>query len=56
MQFRLRGLESRARYTVQDLDRQTTSEMTGAELAEDGLLIALQKRRSSAMILYRRIE
>ena len=56
MQFRLRGLESRARYTVQDLDRQKTSEMTGAELAEDGLLVTLQKRRSSAMILYRRIE
>jgi alpha-galactosidase len=56
MQFRLRGLESRARYTVQNLDRQKTTEMTGAELAKDGLLVTLQKRRSSAMILYRRIE
>ena len=56
MQLRLRGLEPRVRYRIQDFDRPESSEMTGAALAEEGLLITLKQRRSAALITYQRIE
>ena len=56
MQLRLRGLEPRARYRIQDVDRPESSEMTGAALAGEGLLITLKQRRSAALITYQRIE
>ena len=56
MQCRLRGLDAQARYAIENLDRAEKVEMTGAELATTGLMITLTKRRSAAIIVYRRVE
>jgi alpha-galactosidase len=50
----LRGLESGARYRIQDADAGTEQEMTGAELAA-GLAIHLPEPQTSALLFYDRI-
>jgi len=56
MQFKLRGLDPKARYAVKNLDLQNSTEITGAELLTDGLLISLPQQRSAAVIVYKRLE
>lgn len=52
--FRLRGLEPDAVYTLTNLDVAGSTEMTGRELLESGLPIALKDRPTAAIILYKK--
>jgi alpha-galactosidase len=61
MQFKLRGLDADAFYSMTDLDADNAarsaaqdSRFTGAELMEEGLLVSLSARPSAALITYRR--
>ena len=54
MRFRLRGLDPKATYEVQNLDAKKTAHYTGKQLQEHGLIIELPKPRSAALIHYRR--
>lgn len=51
--FQLKGLQPQARYTVTDLDRDTTIELRGRELMDTGLAVHLDKRPASAILVYR---
>jgi hypothetical protein len=54
--YRLRALEPVARYIVSDLDTKQTAQMTGRELMEDGLLIAIQEVPGAALVTYKRAD
>jgi alpha-galactosidase len=51
--FKLHGLDARASYEVTDLDQEKPQRMSGQELLEQGLPIALTDRPGSAVISYR---
>ena len=54
MQFPLRGLDREAIYSVRNLDDDRSVEITGEKLTEAGLVISLSKRRSAAIVVYKR--
>jgi len=54
--FTLRGLEPDARYVLANLDVPGTTEMTGRELMEKGLLVAVSERPGSAIVVYRKVK
>jgi alpha-galactosidase len=51
--FQLRGLDPDRRYSIADLDRQTTAEYSGRELIEKGFQIQLGNRPASALLVYK---
>jgi alpha-galactosidase len=53
--YKLRGLEASARYRVTNLDDSATTELTGHELMESGLLVSLTTAPASALIVYQRV-
>ena len=50
----LQGLDKNAVYTLTNLDVPGTSEMTGRELSETGLVIAVKEQPGSALITYKK--
>ncbi len=52
--FRLGGLENDARYTLTNLDVEGTTEMTGRDLIEKGLLVSVTERPAAVIITYKR--
>jgi len=54
--FKLRGLDPDARYLVDNLDVPGTTEMTGRELADNGLVVVLKQQPGSAVVTYKRVE
>ncbi len=54
--LRLRGLEPAARYVVSNLDEPGTQEMSGKDLAEVGLPLAIHDRPGAVILRYRRAE
>ncbi|MGD0089485.1 MAG: alpha-galactosidase [Planctomycetota bacterium] len=52
--LKLRGLESEAQYTVTDLDSGAAQELSGRELLEKGLQVAIPGRPSAVVIVYKR--
>jgi alpha-galactosidase len=54
--FKLRGLEAASRYLVTDLDQETPQEMTGRELSEEGLLIAIPQQPGAVVRTYRALD
>jgi alpha-galactosidase len=54
--FKLRGLDPAVRYSMTNLDVPGTTEMTGRELMEKGLPVALAKQPDSAMISYKQVK
>jgi alpha-galactosidase len=54
-QFRLRGLVRDAQYEVRNLDRAGEIRMSGQELMQTGVDIAIKERPGSAVIVYKRI-
>ena len=56
-QFRLHGLDPAARYTLRNTDDQDHPwVMTGQELMETGLAVAIAERPGAAVLLYRLVE
>ena len=53
--FKLRGLDPRARYRVQDLDETTTQELTGRELMDQGLPITIAAQPGAVVLSYHEI-
>jgi hypothetical protein len=51
---RLHGLDKDAVYTLTNLDLPGTTEMTGRELSETGLVIAINEQPGSALITYKK--
>jgi alpha-galactosidase len=54
--FKLRGLNSRAHYRVQDLDETTTQELTGRELMDRGLAITIAAKPGAVVLSYHKIQ
>jgi hypothetical protein len=54
--FRLQGLDPEARYTVQNLDAEGTTEAAGRELMEKGLLITLPHQPEAAVVTYKQVK
>jgi alpha-galactosidase len=54
LRVKLQGLDQDAVYTLTDLDIPGTTEMTGSELCEKGLLLAIGDQPGSALITYRK--
>jgi len=52
--FRLRGLDPNAVYTLTDLDAAGDTEMTGRELLETGLPVAIKDRPNAIIITYKK--
>jgi len=52
--FRLRGLDPEARYAVGEPNTTDTSEVTGRELMEDGVYVAMKTRPGAAVVCYKR--
>ncbi len=52
--FRLRGLDAAAQYTVTDLDESKPHQISGRELMEAGLTVAIGKRPGAAVVTYRK--
>nr|MBC8875293.1 GH36 C-terminal domain-containing protein [Planctomycetota bacterium] len=50
----LHGLEPAACYELTDLDKPRSTEMTGRELTEKGLLVSIPQRPGSVVITYKR--
>ncbi|MFO1499569.1 MAG: GH36 C-terminal domain-containing protein [Verrucomicrobiota bacterium] len=50
--FKLRGLEPQSTYTLTNLDLPGTIEMSGNELSENGLPVAITNQPGAAVILY----
>jgi len=50
----LNGLEPDARYELTDLDKPGSTEMTGRELTENGLLVSIPERPGSVVITYKK--
>lgn len=55
-QLRLGGLESEALYTLTNSDVAGTTEMTGRELMEKGLLITISDQPGAVLITYKKVE
>ena len=53
--FKLKGLDSAARYSIRNLDAQGTTQMSGADLMKKGLKVQIQDKPGSAVIIYKRI-
>jgi alpha-galactosidase len=53
--LKLRGLDPKARYELQNLDEKGSHEMTSKELLESGLPVSAKDRPSAIIILYKRI-
>lgn len=53
--FRLRGLDPEARYVVTEVTQDTTREMTGRKLMDEGALLTLPDRPQAAIYLYKRL-
>jgi hypothetical protein len=53
--FRLSDLDAQAKYAVEDLDSGTIVEMTGRQLADPGLPVAIPGRPGSVAKIYRRL-
>jgi hypothetical protein len=52
--FKLRNLDSEARYVVTDLDQPTAAkDFSGRELVEHGVLISAPERPSARILTYR---
>ncbi|MBN2021181.1 MAG: alpha-galactosidase [Pirellulales bacterium] len=54
-QYRLHGLDPEARYAVTDLDAQDAHELTGKELMDAGLAIAISDKPGAVLIKYKRV-
>jgi len=54
--FKLRGLEADARYQIADVDCEGTTEVSGRELMEMGLLVRMTDQPDSAIIIYKRMK
>jgi len=54
VEFRLRGLDPRAQYQVEDADTGRRRRMSGKALAEEGLRIDLPRPHTSRLIFYRK--
>ena len=52
--FKLRGLERQARYVVSDLDGAGETELSGAELMDQGLPVTLKQAPAAALLQLRR--
>jgi len=52
LSFKLRGLEANATYQVVDLDQGSRKEVPGGDLMNKGLIVEIQKRPGSAILLY----
>jgi len=52
--FRLRGLAPEARYAVGEPCATDTREVTGRELMEEGVYIAMETRPGAAVVCYER--
>jgi hypothetical protein len=55
MRFRLRGLDRRGTYLIENRDRSKVMRMSGRQLMEAGLAVQLDQPRQSALICYRRV-
>jgi alpha-galactosidase len=55
-QYKLRSLEPDARYLVSDWDAAGTRQITGRELMENGLLIAIRAQPGAALLTYKRAD
>ena len=53
-QFKLRGLDPAAHYSVKNLDSSASTEFTGKVLMEEGLAVTLQDQPASALLMYRK--
>ena len=53
--FKLRGLDAAARYSITNLDVPNSTEMTGRELMEKGVHVVLEKQPDSVIISYKRV-
>lgn len=53
--YRLQGLDPQAAYEVRNVDSDRVAKMSGAELADAGLMIELANPRSAALIAYRKV-
>ena len=53
--FKLRGLDPSAQYKITNLDVPGTSELTGQELMEKGLLVSIADKPGSAVFVYERL-
>lgn len=53
--LRLRGLDSQAKYQITRLDRPGQMELSGKELLEKGLPVAIDERPGAVIIRYRRV-
>ncbi len=53
--LKLKGLESQARYTVKNLDTNESQTISGQELLEKGLYIAISEIPGSAVITYKKM-
>ncbi|MDE0504937.1 MAG: GH36 C-terminal domain-containing protein, partial [Candidatus Poribacteria bacterium] len=45
-----------ARYLLRDVDADTSSEMSGRELMEDGLVVQISEKPYAAIITYKQVE
>ncbi len=55
--FKLRGLDSAARYAVTDLDRPDEAQtLTGEELMKRGLLVTIRERPGALVITYKEVK
>jgi alpha-galactosidase len=52
--FKLRGLDTQADYTLEDLDTGTSGKRTGRQLADEGLRVTLANRPGAALLVYRK--
>ncbi len=53
--LKLRGLDPQARYELVDLDVDGSTEMTGREMMDRGVLIVVRDQPSAAVLTYRRL-
>ncbi len=54
--LRLRGLDGEARYEVRDLDAEGATELSGEELMDRGLPVAIDHRPGSRIYVYRKLD
>ena len=54
--FKLRGLNPEAKYEVNDLEHPAPATMTGRELMETGVLVALKEQPGAAVIVYKQVK
>jgi alpha-galactosidase len=53
--LKLKGLESQGRYTVKNLDTNESQTISGQELMEKGLLVAISEIPGTAVITYKKM-